>query len=191
MKVREWLGIALAMAGALVLPTRAFAAGRAIVVFGTHFRADGRPGQGVERRLERTLSLANAMPDAKIIVSGGAVANRYAEGPGMARWLIAHGVPAERILVEDKSRYTVQNALFTAPLIRSAGVDRVTLVTERFHMRRATLDLRSALRMKGAADVAVEPSPAPDGLEGRARTSRMVRESMAIVRDAAALRVLP
>ena len=51
--------------------------------------------------------------------------------------MIRFGVPASRILVEDRSRTTRDEAVLIAPMLRSLNVDHVILVTSDFHMRRS------------------------------------------------------
>ena len=57
--------------------------------------------------------------------------------PTNRRALIKAGVPADRIMVETKSRSTLQNADFAKPLLEKAGVRQAVLVTSSFHARRA------------------------------------------------------
>lgn len=47
------------------------------------------------------------------------------------------GVPAEAIRVETTSTSTSENAERSAPILRSLGAERVLLVTDKLHMRRA------------------------------------------------------
>ena len=57
--------------------------------------------------------------------------------PTNRRALIQGGVPPDRIMVETKSRSTLQNAEFAKPLLEKAGVRHALLVTSSFHARRA------------------------------------------------------
>lgn len=57
--------------------------------------------------------------------------------PTNRRALIEAGVPSDRIMVETKSRSTLQNADFAKPLLEKAGVRQAVLVTSSFHARRA------------------------------------------------------
>ncbi len=51
--------------------------------------------------------------------------------------LVRLGVPADSITLENDSTSTFQNAEFTAPLLRKAGIRRALIVTSWFHARRA------------------------------------------------------
>lgn len=46
--------------------------------------------------------------------------------------------------VEARSRNTAENAQFSAPILRAAGVDRIILITDAMHMRRARLSFERA-----------------------------------------------
>jgi uncharacterized SAM-binding protein YcdF (DUF218 family) len=54
------------------------------------------------------------------------------------------GVPSDAILVEDRSRNTRENAVFSAPILQAKGARRLILVTSASHMRRAVAVFRRA-----------------------------------------------
>ena len=70
--------------------------------------------------------------DRPVLVSGGKVFPN-APGPPCARvmrdFLAALGVPISRLVVEDQSRNTHENAVNSARLLRDRGIARVVLVT--------------------------------------------------------------
>lgn len=53
------------------------------------------------------------------------------------RLLLAGGVPAQVIEIENRSKTTRQNAAFTAPLLREEKIQSAILVTSWYHARRA------------------------------------------------------
>ncbi|MEQ6290334.1 YdcF family protein [Vogesella sp. GCM10023246] len=71
-----------------------------------------------------------------LLVSGGAPLGGEAEARVMARTLREDYALPPR-WVEDKSNTTLQNAQLSAVLLRQAGISRITLVTQAWHMRRA------------------------------------------------------
>lgn len=71
-----------------------------------------------------------------LLVSGGAPLGGEAEAQVMARALHDDFALPPR-WVEDKSNTTLQNAQLSAILLRQAGISRITLVTQAWHMRRA------------------------------------------------------
>jgi uncharacterized SAM-binding protein YcdF (DUF218 family) len=175
--------ILVGLALALVLLPLAARAERALVVFGSGVTPEGAPSRPTLRRLETALELARQDPRAPIVVTGGAVVNGTSEGPAMARWLVRRGVSPGRILVESRARHTGENADFAVPLLRRAGASAVTVVTERYHARRARFHMRAALREAGMGKLPVTAHPAPDNLRGLARVGAWMRESAKIVRD--------
>jgi uncharacterized SAM-binding protein YcdF (DUF218 family) len=156
------------MAAALPMVAHAAPTGgrRALVVLGTAARSDGSPSPGLSHRLDAALHEAARDPKALVVVTGGAVANRVAEGPAMRDWLVAHGVDRSRIAVEGRARFTRDNARLTVPLLRRASATHVTVVTERYHVRRGVLEMKAALRAAGMRRVGVDAIAAPDGLRG-------------------------
>jgi uncharacterized SAM-binding protein YcdF (DUF218 family) len=115
-----------------------------------------------------------------VILSGGR-GGRHTEAEGMARAMQRLGVPDSALLLEQHSRDTRDNALFTARLAQGRGVHHILLVTSAVHMPRASLWFRDA----GIAvtPVAVpEPSPRTGGarwLPSRAalwRSGRALKE---------------
>jgi uncharacterized SAM-binding protein YcdF (DUF218 family) len=73
-----------------------------------------------------------------LVVSGGqAFENMSPEAPVLRRLLVDLGVPPARILVEDKSRDTRENAALTRRLLERRSLRKAILVTSAFHMRRA------------------------------------------------------
>ncbi len=80
-----------------------------------------------------------------VIVSGGRVfPGRPAEAPIDKRILVDLGVPADRVIPEENSRDTRENAKYTAGIARRAGYRDPVLVTSAYHMRRAAMEFRRA-----------------------------------------------
>jgi uncharacterized SAM-binding protein YcdF (DUF218 family) len=156
---------------------------RALVVFGSAVRSDGTPSRQLVRRLQSTLNLAREDPAARIVVTGGTVTSRVPEGRVMARWLEKRGVDLRRIVVEPRARHTGENAELAVPLLRKIGATDVTVVTSRYHTRRAGYHMRAALRDAGLS-TRVSVHAAPDGLRGLGRLKAWWRESFKIARDA-------
>lgn len=75
--------------------------------------------------------------DLPILVTGGVVyGHGAAEGTLMAQALqTSFGVPATWI--ESRSRDTHENALYSAEILREAGIDTIVLVTHDYHQRRS------------------------------------------------------
>jgi len=84
--------------------------------------------------------LARRYPDAKVVVTGG-VGTLVLEGEGdgvtAPRLLTALGIAPERLVMEDKSRNTYENAVFTKALVTPKPGETWLLVTSAFHMPRS------------------------------------------------------
>jgi uncharacterized SAM-binding protein YcdF (DUF218 family) len=72
------------------------------------------------------------------------VTSEAAESHALARVLEQWGIAKERILVEDQSRNTRENAVRTAAILNERGLSRVLLVTSAAHMPRAAGCFRAA-----------------------------------------------
>jgi hypothetical protein len=81
----------------------------------------------------------------------------------MRDWLVAEGLEAARIVVEAEARSTRENARHCADLVAAGRFQRLTLVTERFHVLRARLLLARALTSRGL-QVELRICAAPDHL---------------------------
>lgn len=88
-------------------------------------------GGGSHDRPERAAELFKNRAAAHVLVSGLGDCHIY------RRSLIEAGVPPPAIQMEDQSRTTKENAIFTVNLLRRQGVHRVIIVTSWYHSRRA------------------------------------------------------
>jgi uncharacterized SAM-binding protein YcdF (DUF218 family) len=98
-------------------------------------------------RLTAAAALARHYPDARIIYSGGSGALIYDEGneaPLALALFESLGVAAERIALEDRSRNTIENAIFSKAIAQPQPGERWLLVTSAYHMPRAVGAFRTA-----------------------------------------------
>ncbi|MFF2445595.1 ElyC/SanA/YdcF family protein [Neobacillus sp. NPDC058068] len=109
----------------------------AIVILGYALADDGTMREPLIERLKAGLAVANKYPNSKIIVTGGVPKQGNTEAKLMKEWLISNGIDEKRIIAEDKSTDTVENALFTTAILEKDGLKDVTLVTSASHVRRA------------------------------------------------------
>jgi uncharacterized SAM-binding protein YcdF (DUF218 family) len=90
-------------------------------------------------RLTESLRLARALPDTKVIFTGGS-GSLFGSG-GIAgpvrQFFIDAGIAADRIIVENDSRNTYENAEFTKAILKPQAEDRWLLVTSAYHMPRS------------------------------------------------------
>ena len=91
--------------------------------------------------------LARRFPQARILISGGQGAV-FLAGEGDAdtapRLLSALGVAAERLVLENRSRDTFENAVFSRELVEPVAGETWLLVTSAFHMPRVVGVFRKA-----------------------------------------------
>jgi uncharacterized SAM-binding protein YcdF (DUF218 family) len=101
---------------------------------------------GGDRFVEAAI-LARRYPTAKIVVTGGTGA-LILKGEGDAdtapRLLTALGVAPERLILENRSRNTFENAAFTKELVTPQPGETWLLVTSAFHMPRSRALFRKA-----------------------------------------------
>ncbi len=117
---------------------------QAIVVLSGHvvgpskLRPRAELGRDTYRRVRHASWLYLDWLSVPVVASGGSAdQGRAIRAEVMRDRLIAEGVPAERILVETRSRSTWENAVYTRELLEAEGIDRIALVTDAVHMRRA------------------------------------------------------
>ncbi len=91
-------------------------------------------------RMTVSAALARKYPQARIIFTGGTGSLVYGgptEGELARRFYASLGVAADRITIEDESRDTAENAIFTKPLADPKPGERWLLVTSAYHMPRS------------------------------------------------------
>lgn len=107
------------------------------VVLGAQWKSNG-PSYVLQKRLDAAVEYLQDNPETIAIVSGGQGGNEtITEAAGMQGYLVEAGIPAERVLMEDKATNTCENLLFSSQLLDKEK-DRVVLVTNNFHMYRAS-----------------------------------------------------
>ena len=110
-----------------------------IVVLGFQLHADGSMSEELVGRCEVALQCASMYPKALIAVTGGGTAwqNPSATEAGvMAKWLTERGVDPARILIEDASMTTGDNAAFTCKLLleQHPEVKALAIVSSDYHI---------------------------------------------------------
>lgn len=103
-------------------------------------RREVEAGSAIDRLLHG-LRLLQAGKAPLLVFSGGNIpelsGTRTTEAGQMRELAILCGIPPPALVLEDSSRTTRENAVFTARLLRRRGIDRVLLVTSASHLRRA------------------------------------------------------
>jgi uncharacterized SAM-binding protein YcdF (DUF218 family) len=144
----------------------------AIVVLGAA-QYDGRPTPVFAARLDHAVELFGDGLAKYLVVTGGNVpGDRTTEAATARAYAIAHGVPASKILMEDRGRSTLESLEAVGAIFRARHLTSGLFVSDRTHMLRV-------LRM--ASDQGIESwgSPtatSPTDLDGARRRHAMVHE---------------
>lgn len=158
-------------------------------------RGTARGTVEVNEAAERLLAvpvLARQFEDARIVLSGGAAAILVSSSPEadqMAHLLQDLGIQTDRLVREDRSRNTAQNARFSYELIKPAPGSRHILITSAFHMPRAVATFQKAgwpgiipypvdFRTRGPADLTRPYAALGKGIR---RSDMAVREWLGLV----------
>ncbi len=115
-----------------------------IVALGFQLNPDGTMRDELIERLTVVLNSAGKYPHALIVCTGGGTAaeNESATEAGkMAEWLIENGIAEDRVIVEEKSVTTAQNAIYTVDILaeRYPQVKQLVIVSSDYHIATGTL----------------------------------------------------
>ena len=140
-----------------------------IIVLGAGLRSDGRPGWALTRRSLQGAQLWQQGLASKLLCSGGK-ADSYprSEAAACREVLMRQGVPASAILLEEQSRSTEENAIYSRRILQDAGLESVILVSDSYHMLRAGW-------LFGRVGISTTASPVP---ASRIRDTRSYRFSL-------------
>jgi uncharacterized SAM-binding protein YcdF (DUF218 family) len=124
----------------------------AIVVLGAA-QYDGRPSPVFRARIDHAIDLYRAGVAPTLVVTGGkAEGDRTTEAASARAYALAHGVPAAAILVEDRSRTTLESIRGVARVMADHDLRSAVFVSDPSHMLRV-------LQMAGDAGIRAFGSP--------------------------------
>jgi uncharacterized SAM-binding protein YcdF (DUF218 family) len=127
--------------------------GEVLIVLSGSGLEDGIIGESSYWRSAYAVRAYRKTPFGKIIVTGG---GRYHVSAAMRDFLVSQGVPQDRVIVEDRSTSTRENAIDTKELLaRVPSAGRPVLLTSDYHMFRAQRTFRKV-------GLDVYPRPFPD-----------------------------
>ena len=112
-----------------------------IVIPGNAVSPEGVPSPRLAARLDRGLELYTEGLADKIIVSGGTGWQGVDEAGAMKKYLVARGVPSERVVVDPNGVTTWATASFTAAWMRENNASSALVVTQYFHVPRTVMAL--------------------------------------------------
>jgi uncharacterized SAM-binding protein YcdF (DUF218 family) len=111
----------------------------AIVVLGAWVQADGQPSEDLIERTEHAVALYRQGAARRIICTGGFSGDRLSAAAVARSIALAHGVPAQDILLADGSLNTQEDAQQAAAVVKAHGWQTIVLVSHPLHLYRARL----------------------------------------------------
>ena len=145
----------------------------AVVVLGAA-QYDGRPSPVLQQRLDHALQLYEDGIAPLIVLTGGKQeTDRVTEANTGYRYLLAKGVPAEALELEDQGTSTWDSLRAARRFLFDRGVDRIVLVTDDYHAYRAEAT---------ADDIGFDASVSPSDslLSGTNQLRHLTREAAAV-----------
>lgn len=122
---------------------------------------------------------------APIAFSGG-VGHGQTGGPSeaeIAARIAAHEFNRPLRWTEEQSRDTRENAIQSVALLKPAGITRIVLVTNKYHMRRALRDFREAAERGGGIEITAAPMDAAPHVERPALRWMPSQEGYSLMRQ--------
>ena len=115
-----------------------------LVVLGFQLNPNGTMRPELVERLKVALTASRQYPQAFILCTGGGTASdapNATEAGRMAEWLQKQGVDPARILAEERSMTTAQNAIYTFELLaeRCPQVQKIAIISSDYHIATGVL----------------------------------------------------
>ena len=110
-----------------------------LIALGFQLNPDGTIREELEERLKVMLAASEKYPNALIVCTGGGTAAddpSATEAGRMAEWLVAHGVNPFRLIVEDRSLTTAQNAIYSFDILEKLypQVKQIAIISSDYHI---------------------------------------------------------
>ena len=133
----------------------------AILVLGYPADSDGNPKPEQLARVTEGVREYERGVAPKLILSGGAAHNGFVEAKVMARTAEALGIPASAIVLESQALDTLQNACYSARIMKTHNWHSVEVVSSAAHLPRAGLIFgRLPIEWRGHAAPPLSPRSA-------------------------------
>ena len=111
-----------------------------VIIHGAGLLQGDRVSRLLQARLDKAIAVYRKDPTpTKLIPSGGQGADEtVSEAEAMKRYLVEHGVPEDDILLEDRSKTTLENLTYSKQILDGREGKKCTaLVTSNYHVYRA------------------------------------------------------
>jgi uncharacterized SAM-binding protein YcdF (DUF218 family) len=111
----------------------------ALVVLGFELNDDGTMKDELIGRLKTALKCSKQYKNAYVICTGGGTAKnnkKVTEAELMGGWLVKHGLDKSRLIIENKSLTTAQNAEFSYGIVlkKYPEIDSVAIISSSYHI---------------------------------------------------------
>ena len=141
-----------------------------LVGLGFQLNPDGTMREELIERLKVMLAASKKYPNALIVCTGGGTAAddpTATEAGRMAEWLKAHGVRSSRLVIEEHSLTTAQNAIYTFDILAAKypRVKKIAIISSDYHIATGTL-LFGAEAFLRDSDITVAGNAAWDAPSG-------------------------
>lgn len=149
----------------------------ALIVLGTPADGNGHPTAKQLAAVNEAVREYERGAAPRIIFTGGAVRNRFAEAEVMAKAAESEGIPPSAVLIENRARSTVQNACFATQMLHRHGGNSAEIIGLRSHMPRTALIFRTLpidWRIQ-AAEALAPPSPLDTAIDETLETMKTMR----------------
>ena len=115
-----------------------------LVALGFQLNDDGTMKDELIERLKVVLASAEKYPNAYVVCTGGGTAKNdksATEAGRMAEWLVENGIKKDRVIVEDKSITTAQNAIYTYEILKEKypSVSKIAIISSDYHIATGAL----------------------------------------------------
>ncbi len=102
-----------------------------VLVPGASVFRSGKPSPVLRQRIEAALEAARVWPNARVVLSGTAIAGGYDEPLAMSNYLVGHGVDSSRLVLD-------REGISTQASIRNLGSPsgRLVVVSQKWHLPR-------------------------------------------------------
>ncbi len=124
------------------------------IIFGAEMYPSGRPSPYLKARLDLGVTLFNDGKTKVLLVSGDNAPEHNRESTNMKRYLVAQGVPADRIVEDEYGLDTYDTCVRAREVF---GLTEALLVSQRYHLHRAVATCRAiGVDAVGVGDISVK-----------------------------------
>lgn len=125
----------------------------ALVLLGLTLNANGSMQEELISRLQVGLDCAKQYPNARVVCTGGGTAKEnkdVTEAGQMGAWLIENGLEEDRLILEDQSLTTIENAQYTLDILgrECPQVRSVAIISSDYHVARGALLFETTMLMR-------------------------------------------